>query len=316
MEIAENPKKSRHKIINIMKKKLFVIAASVCSLSLLAQTSSIEVGDSVMVNRTTKTYLTGEVPSLWVYDVSHTVSQIGSKNYPNGILLNIEGANSWLSASDVTKLQDRQILSSSNNLVTTQTITIVDTVFISVPQEPIMIRDTVYQINTVVDTFMVQAPKVDITHFQLNGNIVGIGGANNAGLGLELLFGARLCDYVFAGGGLAIEQLWIGLDSKSVHGMQFPVFANIKAYIPIKEQYFPYFEMSAGVNLGKLDNGQSDLGRKASLYYGLYSRAGIGLEYKNLSIGLGYQYGNGCSPIEKDHHHAYLKIGFVFINNK
>ena len=44
-------------------------------------------GDTVMINRECQKYLTGERPSVWVWDRYHTVRQLGSKRFPEGILL-------------------------------------------------------------------------------------------------------------------------------------------------------------------------------------------------------------------------------------
>lgn len=48
---------------------------------------SVEVGDSVMINRDSLYYHTGERKSTWVYDKVHTVMQVGGKRHPDAILL-------------------------------------------------------------------------------------------------------------------------------------------------------------------------------------------------------------------------------------
>lgn len=65
------------------------------------QTPQLQVGDTVTVNEDATRYLTGERISNWVYKVKHSIRQIGTKKWENGIL--IRGINSWLSPSDVTK---------------------------------------------------------------------------------------------------------------------------------------------------------------------------------------------------------------------
>ena len=47
----------------------------------------ITVGDTVMINKDSLRYLTGERKSTWVYDKKHTVRQIGTKRFPDGVLL-------------------------------------------------------------------------------------------------------------------------------------------------------------------------------------------------------------------------------------
>ena len=44
-------------------------------------------GDSVMIKRECVEYLTGERPSTWVWDQVHTVYQLGTKRFPEGVLL-------------------------------------------------------------------------------------------------------------------------------------------------------------------------------------------------------------------------------------
>ena len=47
----------------------------------------VAVGDSVMIKPECQQYLTGEKPSDWVYDKVHTVRQLGTKRFPEGVLL-------------------------------------------------------------------------------------------------------------------------------------------------------------------------------------------------------------------------------------
>ena len=47
----------------------------------------VAVDDSVMINRECVEYSTGERPSVWVWDKVHTVRQLGTKKYPDGVLL-------------------------------------------------------------------------------------------------------------------------------------------------------------------------------------------------------------------------------------
>ena len=48
---------------------------------------NVAVGDSVMIKRECTKYLTGETPSTWVWDKVHTVRQLGSKRFSDGVLL-------------------------------------------------------------------------------------------------------------------------------------------------------------------------------------------------------------------------------------
>lgn len=47
----------------------------------------VALGDSVMIRRECVEYSTGERPSVWVWDKVHTVRQLGTKKYSDGVLL-------------------------------------------------------------------------------------------------------------------------------------------------------------------------------------------------------------------------------------
>jgi hypothetical protein len=68
-----------------------LICASVVSTLSAQQSDSykwnVSIGDSVMIKRDCVKYLTGEQPSTWVYDKVHTVRQLGTKRFPEGVLL-------------------------------------------------------------------------------------------------------------------------------------------------------------------------------------------------------------------------------------
>jgi len=78
--------------------KSIVIAATLICASVVSTLSAqqadapayqwkVAKGDSVMIKRECVEYLTGEAPSLWVYDKVHTVGQLGTKRFPEGVLL-------------------------------------------------------------------------------------------------------------------------------------------------------------------------------------------------------------------------------------
>ena len=47
----------------------------------------VAIGDSVMIRRECVEYSTGERPSVWVWDKIHTVRQLGTKKFDDGVLL-------------------------------------------------------------------------------------------------------------------------------------------------------------------------------------------------------------------------------------
>lgn len=89
-----------------MKKQMYLLLM-LLSMSMLATAQeptsqpNLAVGDTVVVKRTTTHYMTGEKISRWVYEVEHTIRQVGSAFHPDGVLL--RGIRSWLKNDDVEK---------------------------------------------------------------------------------------------------------------------------------------------------------------------------------------------------------------------
>lgn len=75
--------------------KSILIAATLICASVVSTVSAqqaqhqftVAKGDSVMIKRECQKYSTGEKPSVWVWDKVHTVRQLGTKKYPDGVLL-------------------------------------------------------------------------------------------------------------------------------------------------------------------------------------------------------------------------------------
>lgn len=101
----------------IMKVSLLVVFTSLLPLvdasaqkALTYKNSGapIEVGDSVMIDRDSLYYATGERILHWVYDQTHIVRQVGSKYHPDGVLL--RGIYSWIPAELAIPLsKDKQV---------------------------------------------------------------------------------------------------------------------------------------------------------------------------------------------------------------
>lgn len=64
----------------------------------------IEVGDSVMINRDSLRYETGERKIDWVYDKIHEVRQVSSRFHPNGVLL--RGIYSWVKPGAISPMNE------------------------------------------------------------------------------------------------------------------------------------------------------------------------------------------------------------------
>ena len=80
--------------------KTILFAATIISASVVSTMSAqqdaqpapkhefkVAIGDSVMIKRECQKYCTGETPSTWVWDKVHTVRQLGTKRFPDGVLL-------------------------------------------------------------------------------------------------------------------------------------------------------------------------------------------------------------------------------------
>ena len=98
--------------------KIILIAATIISASVVSTMSAqqatqpsqhtwkVAKGDSVMIKRECQEYLTGERPSVWVWDKVHTVGQLGSKRFPEGVLL--MNIYSWICEECLIPVQPRE----------------------------------------------------------------------------------------------------------------------------------------------------------------------------------------------------------------
>jgi len=78
-------------------KSILVVATLICATAVSTMSAQqaeqkqhtwkVAKGDSVMIKPECQQYLTGEKPSTWVYDKVHTVRQLGTKRFPEGVLL-------------------------------------------------------------------------------------------------------------------------------------------------------------------------------------------------------------------------------------
>ena len=74
-----------------MKKTLLLcllcMVTSIAFAQEQQQPPQLQVGDSITVNEDATHYLTGERISKWVYKVKHTIRQISTKKWSEGILV-------------------------------------------------------------------------------------------------------------------------------------------------------------------------------------------------------------------------------------
>ena len=80
-----------------------------------AQLSDYHVGDTIVIKKDHERYLTGEKMSKWVYNVEHTIQQVGGKRrFPNGILL--RGILSWVDPDDIINKTTHPEAAAANQL--------------------------------------------------------------------------------------------------------------------------------------------------------------------------------------------------------
>ena len=98
-----------------MIKYLCIAAGLITALSVSAQEPAQDVqlqkqyhrGDTIVIKKDHERYLTGEKMSKWVYNVEHTIQQVGTRRFPNGLLL--RGIISWVDPNGlINKSQNRE----------------------------------------------------------------------------------------------------------------------------------------------------------------------------------------------------------------
>lgn len=107
---------------------------------------------------------------------------------------------------------------------------------------------------------------------------------------IETVHGMRINDYVFAGIGAGFQYAYdkknlIGFDEDGVGFI--PVFLDLKGYYPVTDDFAPYVAVDLGYGLPVMG---SDGGYGTKLKGGFYASYGIGLNYKKLNFGLGWQH--------------------------
>lgn len=83
---------------------MMLVSVGVCALAQTPADTAVSdfkwaVGDTVVIKRGNTHYLTGERMSSWVYYVSFPIRQIGTKRFPDGVLLN--GIMSWIAPDGI-----------------------------------------------------------------------------------------------------------------------------------------------------------------------------------------------------------------------
>ena len=135
----------------------------------------IEVGDSVMVNRDSLYYETGERILHWVYDQVHEVRQVSSKYHPDGIL--VRGIYSWLKVGSIMPLNEKKVVKSDTILP--ELVTVKDSIDVEyVPDSISMEKPVVAPIveDTIESIPPVEPIEEEVIPYQVNRFTVGLRG--------------------------------------------------------------------------------------------------------------------------------------------
>lgn len=131
---------------------------------------------------------------------------------------------------------------------------------------------------------------------------------------IETVHGVRITKYAFAGLGVGFNYAY---NDEWKVGMM-PVFLNLKGYYPVTETFAPYVSFDFGFSSGLI--GTKDFGGEDGLDLkgGFYASYGVGLNYKRLNFGLGWQHQgmkfkyDGESSDSFSVNSFFVKIGLKF----
>jgi len=284
-----------------MKKQILIFLSV---LPVLVSAQSIQVGDSVRVKSTTKVYLTGERISKWVYGETHAVSQVGTKRFKHGILLDIAGARSWLGEDDVT-LVGRDAIPAPEPTIVPEPIQapipepdpepvfepepapLVEPAPKIIPKSDVKAEPVVEEEKAPVKA--VRAP-VDAS-FHMYTDIGVLAGKQTCGLGMDMIFGAKISPYAFVGGGVGFHFWLSQLEKNGNSALLIPLYADVRGVLPIAgKNVAPFVELGIGGYGGIIDKNSTDKLNKP-FTFGFYTRAAVGIEINMFTISLGYDYG-------------------------
>lgn len=131
---------------------------------------------------------------------------------------------------------------------------------------------------------------------------------------IETVHGVRITKYAFVGAGLGFQY---ATDKAWEVGMM-PVFLNLKGYYPVSEHFAPYVSVDLGYGIGV--TGTKDFAEEEGLDLkgGMYASYGIGLNYKRLNVGLGWQHQGMKAEYDGDEagkfrvNSFFVKVGLKF----
>lgn len=101
---------------------------------------------------------------------------------------------------------------------------------------------------------------------------------------IETVHGVRIKQYAFVGAGLGVQYAF---KKDYWNTLMMPIFLNVKGLYPVTDDFAPYFSMDLGGSVCLLaDDFNDDETRYRGGFYGSF---GLGLNYKRLNFGFGWQ---------------------------
>lgn len=138
----------------------------------------------------------------------------------------------------------------------------------------------------------------------------------NMGPAVDAVVGGRFYDYFFLGFELGytclFERIYDNLAADWMFMQSLSMGANMKGYIPVSKELYPFLNLSLGVNLypvnGKIcfleDGIRKEYIGKRPAWFDM--EIGTGIDYKRFSFGMGY---NMLYKAGEYVHLGYLKLG-------
>lgn len=120
-------------------------------------------------------------------------------------------------------------------------------------------------------------------------------------------FGVKLNDYLFFGAGVGFKYMTLDDDVK-FNSFMMPLFAEIKAFIPVSDVFMPFVMADFGYGV-RLSGELEDYGSKRDTKGGMCYKFGAGVTISDFIIALGYDCQKfGVKYYDKD----FTSSGFFF----
>lgn len=143
---------------------------------------------------------------------------------------------------------------------------------------------------------------------------------------LEVVYGARFSDFLFAGLGVGLQYAYGDCNllnavtdkvPESWGTLSIPIYANIKAYIPNKSVVMPYLCVGIGGSVVALSNFSRE--GYGSLRGGLFMKFGAGMTISRFNFGLGmnsqsikWLNNEGATNMRAGNNAFYIEAGVMF----